>query len=100
MLPGWGRAAGGTGESDGGGGSLLDPEPLRSRARSRALAVWGDDDCFTAVRKYRRWDDRMSPCGDKWTGVEVEGAGHFWGEDNIGTLKAAVKAWLEEPLVE
>lgn len=51
--------------------------PASSRS---VLAIWGTEDGFTAVKKYRRWKDVMCRDGINVEGVEVDGAGHFWWE--------------------
>ncbi|KAI5803911.1 Alpha/Beta hydrolase protein [Geopyxis carbonaria] len=67
------------------------PEPRDGVA---VLAAWGGQDAFTALRKYRKWASRMEGVwGERWTGVEVEGAGHFWGEE-LGTVVGEVEGWV------
>jgi alpha/beta superfamily hydrolase len=63
---------------------------------AEVLAVYGDGDTFTAVKKYRKWREKMMVSG-RWKGVEVEGAGHFWHEDGVGEeLERTVKRWTKE----
>lgn len=60
------------------------------------LAVYGDGDTFTAVKKYRKWREKMMVSG-RWRGVEVKGAGHFWHEEGVvEELERAVKRWIKE----
>lgn len=59
------------------------------------LVVYGDGDTFTGVKKYRRWRERMMGVSTSWSGVEVEGAGHFWHEEGVmEELEGAVRAWV------
>lgn len=59
------------------------------------LVVYGDGDTFTGVKKYRRWRERMAGVSASWSGVEVEGAGHFWHEEGVmEELEGAVRTWI------
>lgn len=88
----WAKGLVGSGQVDG----AVDREGYGIEEEGcEVLAVYGDGDTFTAVKKYRRWREKM--IGERWTGVEVEGAGHFWHEEGVvGELERAVREWIEE----
>lgn len=51
---------------------------LRNRSKDcRVLAVYGDQDQFTAVEKFRRWAAELGP-SESFRSVEIPGADHFW----------------------
>lgn len=78
------------GDDGGGGGFGIEESGVR------VLAVYGDGDTFTGVKKYRRWRERMMATSASWSGVEVEGAGHFWHEAGVmEELEGAVRTWIE-----
>lgn len=63
----------------------------------RVLAVYGDGDVFTGVRKYRKWEEKMVEVRGRgmFKGVEVQGAGHFWREESaMDGLLAAIRDWV------
>jgi pimeloyl-ACP methyl ester carboxylesterase len=62
---------------------------------TKVLAIYGDGDTFTSVKKYRKWKERMGGVSKSWKGVEIEGAGHFWHENGvIEELEEAVMSWV------
>jgi alpha/beta superfamily hydrolase len=63
-----------------------------------SLAVFGDNDFFTSVKKLRKWSQAVSSKpGSKFRYVEIPGAGHFWHDHNAQkSLRVAVKEWLGE----
>ncbi|KAK6512507.1 hypothetical protein TWF481_001391 [Arthrobotrys musiformis] len=63
------------------------------------LAVYGTDDMFTGVGKYRTWvNGKVERSGGRFKGVEVDGASHFWAQEEEWTvkLKEAVSGWIDE----
>ncbi|CUS08252.1 unnamed protein product [Tuber aestivum] len=75
-----------------GGGSVDEGEKGIEAIGARVLAVYGDGDTFTGVRKYRKWREKME--GEGWSGVEVGGAGHFWREEGVmEVLVGEVEEW-------
>lgn len=75
-------------------------EELVSQPTSEALIVYGTQDQFTAVGKYRSWREGLEGIGRTGEGgggkapfVEVEGADHFWGSKR-NELKAVIQGWL------
>jgi alpha/beta superfamily hydrolase len=76
-----------------GRGSVDEGEKGIEAVDARVLAVYGDGDTFTGVRKYRKWREKME--GERWKGVEVGGAGHFWREEGVmGVLVGEVEEWV------
>ncbi|KAI0749660.1 alpha/beta-hydrolase [Daedaleopsis nitida] len=84
---------------------------LRSDPRSNLLVIYGDDDNFTSVAAYDVWvttlqDDDRGACSESSTDtsstsrgklevVKVEGASHFWREeDAVNRLFDVVRGWL------
>ena len=60
------------------------------------LAVFGDGDIFTSIKKLRRWAGplRQKP-GSSFSSHEVAGAGHFWNEERVeDELKSVVENWI------
>ncbi|KAF3918362.1 hypothetical protein ABW21_db0208462 [Orbilia brochopaga] len=50
--------------------------------KREVLAVYGTDDMFTAATKYRNWVKGRTERGEgKFAAVEVDGAGHFWTQE-------------------
>lgn len=60
------------------------------------LVVFGDLDQFTSVRRLRDWAGRLKlESGGKLTWTQVDGAGHFWREDEaLVKLAGVVEGWL------
>jgi len=76
-----------------GRGSVDEEERGIEAAGARVLAVYGDGDTFTGIRKYRKWREKME--GERWRGVEVGGAGHFWREEGVmEVLVGQVEEWV------
>ncbi|KAF2834326.1 hypothetical protein M501DRAFT_944449 [Patellaria atrata CBS 101060] len=61
----------------------------------RTLAVFGDQDIFSSVKKQRAWAEKMrSESGSLFEYQEVPGAGHFWHEEGVSqSLRDAVHRW-------
>ncbi|KAF8243000.1 alpha/beta-hydrolase [Wilcoxina mikolae CBS 423.85] len=76
--------------------SIVDPATAVARTGTRVLVVWGDEDVFTGVKKYRRWDEKMrKELGtERFESVEVGGVGHFWGHEGLEKVGAVVQTWL------
>ncbi|KAI5818094.1 Alpha/Beta hydrolase protein [Pyronema omphalodes] len=71
--------------------TVMEPATLADR-KSKMLCVWGDEDVFTGVKRYRKWAERM---GEEWFhGVEVAKAGHFWRRQGLEEVKREVEAWI------
>jgi hypothetical protein len=62
------------------------------------LAVFGDRDPFTSVKRTRAWAERLgSGTSGKFRAEEVRGAGHFWLEPGVEEeLRGALKRWGSE----
>lgn len=71
-----------------------------AKGQEDVLAIWGDQDQFTAVGKFRSWDERVKGVDEgrgKWSGREVEGADHFWRTREVKReMLQAVVEWLEK----
>lgn len=60
-----------------------------------ALAIYGDQDVFSSAKKLRGWSQQLqTESGSHFTGVEVEGAGHFWVEEGVEErMRSALREW-------
>ncbi|KAF2110165.1 Alpha/Beta hydrolase protein [Lophiotrema nucula] len=60
-----------------------------------ALAVYGDQDIFSSVKKVREWATKLSSePGSRFSHAEVAGAGHFWIEHGVEEkLRSAIRDW-------
>ncbi|KAJ5734450.1 hypothetical protein N7493_003236 [Penicillium malachiteum] len=63
----------------------------------RTLALFGDEDTFTSVRKLQRWSAELgSMPHSRFRGCEIEGAGHFWREDGVEReARQILREWLQ-----
>ena len=76
-----------------GRGSVDEGEKGIEATDARVLAVYGDGDTFTGIRKYRKWREKME--NERWRGVEVGGAGHFWREEGVmRVLVGQMEEWV------
>ncbi|KAK6347308.1 hypothetical protein TWF696_007379 [Orbilia brochopaga] len=67
--------------------------------KREVLAVYGTDDMFTGVTRYRNWAKGRTERGEgKFAAVEVEGAGHFWMQEEawMAQLREGVAGWIDE----
>lgn len=66
-------------------------------AKHDCLAIFGDQDIFSSVKKARDWSERLQKkSGTQFGSVEVKGAGHFWHEQGVEReLRAALMKWEE-----
>ncbi|KAF1838811.1 hypothetical protein BDW02DRAFT_488267 [Decorospora gaudefroyi] len=64
-------------------------------AKHTTLAVFGDQDVFTSVKRIRDWAAQLqAESGSRFTGVEVAGAGHFWLASHVEqTLRTTLREW-------
>ncbi|KAI1849197.1 hypothetical protein JX266_005158 [Neoarthrinium moseri] len=69
-------------------------------ARNPTLAVYGDQDGFLTLRKFREWTTKLKAHEDsRFCDKEVSGAGHFWVEEGVMyELRNAVGAFATELL--
>lgn len=72
------------------------PHPGDQLSKHQTLAIYGDQDDFTSVRKLQRWSDElMRVPHSQFQGVVVEGAGHFWRERGVEEqARRALREWL------
>ena len=63
--------------------------------KHKALAIFGDQDVFSSAKKTRDWAERLrEESRERFSAVEIAGAGHFWHEHGVeGELRAALRAW-------
>ena len=68
---------------------------LRTHSKDhRVLAVYGDQDQFTAVEKFRRWAAELGQSESFWS-IEVPGADHFWRDQEYkADLLSTICNWL------
>ncbi|KAF3938797.1 hypothetical protein ABW19_dt0203205 [Dactylella cylindrospora] len=62
------------------------------------LAVYGTNDNFTGVGRYRNWARERAERGKgTFKAVEVEGAGHFWFQEDewMDEMRGGVAGWLD-----
>lgn len=63
--------------------------------KHETLAIFGNQDMFASEKKMRDWVAKMSndnPSG--FSGVEIQGAGHFWVEKGVEKqLRGELRAW-------
>lgn len=77
--------------------------PLTTSAQEKiltthpTLAVYGDSDGFTSVKKYRAWIRALqAEHSSVIEAAEITSAGHFWREDNVDAqLAAAIAKWSD-----
>lgn len=62
------------------------------------LAIYGDQDMFTSARRVRDWAESLRGVGAaSLESVEVQGAGHFWHEREVGErLRYALVEWEQK----
>ncbi|KAJ4129302.1 hypothetical protein NW768_007838 [Fusarium equiseti] len=68
--------------------------------RNPSLVIYGDEDGFTAVSRFRSWTARLREKMDSgFKAVEIETAGHFWHEEGVlEELRGAVGEFATELL--
>lgn len=62
------------------------------------LAVFGDKDGFTSVKKLRTWAQQLATqCDSRFQFEEIADAGHFWHEQDVqAELKEVVSRWAAD----
>ncbi|KAF3162540.1 hypothetical protein TWF788_001992 [Orbilia oligospora] len=66
------------------------------------FAVFGTDDMFTGIGRYRNWvKGKVERSNGRFRGVEVDGAGHFWMQEEewMVKLREGVAGWIDEKSV-
>ncbi|GAA5826105.1 hypothetical protein JCM11251_007167 [Rhodosporidiobolus azoricus] len=75
-------------------------QSLVHKGENRVLAVYGDQDQFSAVEKLRAWSEGLKKeqaNGGRFRVVEVEGADHFWQKrTKKREMLDAVASWLRD----
>jgi alpha/beta superfamily hydrolase len=77
-------------------GDVLASTPNRELALHPSCAVYGDRDTFTSRKKLRTWaEDLKQKSNSRFQFFEVDGAGHFWQEeDSMDRMKGSIEEWL------
>ncbi|KAG2024010.1 hypothetical protein CC2G_001611 [Coprinopsis cinerea AmutBmut pab1-1] len=79
-------------------GSYYDQklEELVQNPDSRVLIIYGDQDEFTSVERYRNWVTRLQNLAnsDRLRIAFIEGASHFWHGDSNEQLRSSLSSWI------
>lgn len=80
-----------------------DPQDVAAEEkliRNPSLVIFGDEDGFSAVSRFRSWTAKLQEkMGSGLKAVEIETAGHFWTEEGVlDQLREAVGAFAKELL--
>lgn len=68
------------------GTSITGLEPEEALTGQQTVAIYGDGDFFTPIRRLRDWSKKLSQKPDsQFTFSEIPGAGHFWREDDTAS---------------
>ncbi|KAF7316928.1 Peptidase-S15 domain-containing protein [Mycena chlorophos] len=59
------------------------------QSNSKVLFIFGDQDQFTAVERYRNWRAALGESSVEW--VEVKGGSHFWRDEDGDELVARIR---------
>lgn len=70
--------------------------PADQLSAHRTLALYGNRDEFTSVRKLQRWSAEMGRVPQsRFQSGEIEGAGHFWREEGVELeARRVLREWL------
>lgn len=70
--------------------------PEENLTTHQSLAIYGDDDVFTSVRKLQKWCTELKEIPDsQFQHQEVHDAGHFWLNDAaVSRLKTLIREWI------
>ncbi|KAK2850672.1 hypothetical protein FQN49_005432 [Arthroderma sp. PD_2] len=77
-------------------GKLLQASDAHSKVlEHRTLAIYGNRDGFTSSKKLKDWSEELTKIEDsRFESVMVEGAGHFWHEDNSeAQMRNVIRNW-------
>lgn len=74
--------------------------PADQLSAHRTLALYGDRDEFTSVRKLQRWSAELDHVPQsRFQSGEIEGAGHFWREAGVAEeARRILREWLRSGL--
>ncbi|KAL1961067.1 hypothetical protein VTO42DRAFT_4955 [Malbranchea cinnamomea] len=78
------------------GKHIKSSKPAENLVNHKSLAIYGDDDVFTSVKKLRKWCAELTgEPHSQFQRREVNGAGHFWlDEDAILQLRSLIREWI------
>ena len=74
--------------------------PADQLSGHRTLALFGDEDTFSSVRKLRQWSAELGRMAhSQFRGCEIEGAGHFWREEGVEEeAREVLRGWVRGTL--
>ncbi|KAJ5128797.1 hypothetical protein N7476_007414 [Penicillium atrosanguineum] len=74
--------------------------PADQLCAHRTLALYGDRDEFTSVRKLRSWSAELGRMPQsRFQSGEIQGAGHFWREQGVESeARRVLREWLRPDL--
>lgn len=78
------------------GTRVISQRPEENLTTHQALAIYGDDDVFTSVKKLRKWFTKLEGIPNaRFQHREVNGAGHFWLSDaSLLQLRRTIQEWI------
>lgn len=72
-----------------------DADAREKLTRNPTLALFGHDDVFVGVRRFREWAEGLAAGRSGFRFREVEGAGHFWHDrDAVKVLREEVAGFV------
>ncbi|KAI1908946.1 hypothetical protein LOZ12_001993 [Ophidiomyces ophidiicola] len=76
-------------------------QPREALTSHRCLAIYGDNDSFTSVKRLRIWSQELSSIpGSLFKTLEIPGAGHFWRESGAeGAMRNAIQEYIQTHLL-
>lgn len=82
------------------GTEIKSVRPADNLTAHRSLAIYGNDDSFTSARKLRNWSAELAEAeNSRFEYREVDGAGHFWQEeDTESEMRRAIREWISPPV--
>ena len=78
------------------GAEIKSAKPVDNLTAHRSLAIYGDDDSFTSIRKLRKWSAELVGAeNSRFEYREVNGAGHFWQDERAESqMRRTIREWL------
>ncbi|PWY86018.1 hypothetical protein BO70DRAFT_289187 [Aspergillus heteromorphus CBS 117.55] len=78
--------------------SRLSPPPADQLRAHETLAIFGDQDMFTAASRLGAWSAELAHGpGSRFRAVAVAGAGHFWREEGVESrARESIRDWLRQ----
>lgn len=69
-------------------------EKLVQDDNSNVLVIYGDEDEFTSISKYRRWSGELESRARDVEKFEIAGGTHFWRGQAGDEMQQSVIGWL------